>query len=500
MLSQMPHSEDAAGLMLPDATKNAQAPPDARSPLEAILGMALSSSDKPGSSDPESDVGVPLLEVTMQQQQQQQHEPAAAQVPAPAPQAEDRFTIQYTEKEKRERRYECGYCKKRFQRPSSLTSHVYTHTGERPFACTFPGCSRRFSVHSNLRRHHKVHTKRRRSSREERAHGPPLACPLFPGRRPGIDAVLAHPPRNPLLPIAHAGGSGSVGAFGGGLAGQATATAGWGALAPGTAGLMASQCRSTYPGPLAGGYAPRHQLEYLDPPPPPPPGIESIIGGAISQELGALSLPLSLAPAGSAASSNSSPGSGHSLSLADTALAGGFGPRGAPGGLGSAFTDSQVEALLGSAAAIYAADSDASSNTSTSSDCAATATASSGSSSAQAAAVGPLFLGSSSSSSSSPLSLPLPLPLPPPLRAVPGPELGALAGAPAIATPPILTNSSTTTKAMTGAIESSRPSGSGSDAAALFDALYGGGGCNGGGGDHAAAAVWQLLQAGRPQR
>ncbi|KAJ1725899.1 hypothetical protein LPJ61_005567, partial [Coemansia biformis] len=55
------------------------------------------------------------------------------------------FTIQYTEKEKRERKYECEYCKKRFLRPSSLTSHVYTHTGERPFACAYPGCSRRFS-------------------------------------------------------------------------------------------------------------------------------------------------------------------------------------------------------------------------------------------------------------------------------------------------------------------------------------------------------------------
>lgn len=71
------------------------------------------------------------------------------------------ISIQYTEKEKRERRYECQYCKKRFTRPSSLTSHVYTHTGERPFACDFPGCSKRFSVLSNLRRHYKVHASRK---------------------------------------------------------------------------------------------------------------------------------------------------------------------------------------------------------------------------------------------------------------------------------------------------------------------------------------------------
>ncbi|KAJ2746277.1 hypothetical protein GGI20_001478 [Coemansia sp. BCRC 34301] len=73
----------------------------------------------------------------------------------------DKITIQYTDKEKRERKYVCQYCQKRFSRPSSLTSHIYTHTGERPFACDFLGCTKRFSVLSNLRRHFKVHASRR---------------------------------------------------------------------------------------------------------------------------------------------------------------------------------------------------------------------------------------------------------------------------------------------------------------------------------------------------
>jgi uncharacterized Zn-finger protein len=34
---------------------------------------------------------------------------------------------------------------------------MYSHTGEKPFACDVDGCGRHFSVVSNLRRHKKVH-------------------------------------------------------------------------------------------------------------------------------------------------------------------------------------------------------------------------------------------------------------------------------------------------------------------------------------------------------
>ncbi|KAI8091468.1 uncharacterized protein B0P05DRAFT_463314 [Gilbertella persicaria] len=56
-----------------------------------------------------------------------------------------------------ETKYSCSYCNKGFSRPSSLRIHTYSHTGERPFECPEVGCSRKFSVQSNMRRHLRVH-------------------------------------------------------------------------------------------------------------------------------------------------------------------------------------------------------------------------------------------------------------------------------------------------------------------------------------------------------
>ncbi|TPX52045.1 hypothetical protein SeMB42_g01680 [Synchytrium endobioticum] len=54
------------------------------------------------------------------------------------------------------RKYVCGICQRRFTRPSSLKTHMHSHTGERPYVCTNDGCTKRFSVLSNLRRHCKT--------------------------------------------------------------------------------------------------------------------------------------------------------------------------------------------------------------------------------------------------------------------------------------------------------------------------------------------------------
>lgn len=54
-------------------------------------------------------------------------------------------------------KYKCNQCHKAFSRPSSLRIHILSHTGEKPHLCSQPGCGRRFSVQSNMRRHLRVH-------------------------------------------------------------------------------------------------------------------------------------------------------------------------------------------------------------------------------------------------------------------------------------------------------------------------------------------------------
>ena len=65
-----------------------------------------------------------------------------------------------------QKKHKCKVCDKRFTRPSSLQTHMYSHTGEKPYACEAEGCGRHFSVVSNLRRHRKVHKGDRASDHE----------------------------------------------------------------------------------------------------------------------------------------------------------------------------------------------------------------------------------------------------------------------------------------------------------------------------------------------
>ncbi|KAI8320023.1 hypothetical protein GQ54DRAFT_243569, partial [Martensiomyces pterosporus] len=55
------------------------------------------------------------------------------------------------------KRYLCTVCQKMFARPSTLATHMHSHTGEKPYECTWDNCGKRFSVMSNLRRHQRIH-------------------------------------------------------------------------------------------------------------------------------------------------------------------------------------------------------------------------------------------------------------------------------------------------------------------------------------------------------
>ena len=58
----------------------------------------------------------------------------------------------------------CTYegCTKTFNRPARLTSHLRTHTNERPYACTYEGCDKTYFEDKHLQQHIKgSHTKER---------------------------------------------------------------------------------------------------------------------------------------------------------------------------------------------------------------------------------------------------------------------------------------------------------------------------------------------------
>ncbi|KAI8066684.1 hypothetical protein BC940DRAFT_302069 [Gongronella butleri] len=63
------------------------------------------------------------------------------------------FMNVFSTKPKKNTMVSCSICQKPFVKASALKVHINTHTGEKPYQCTFQRCGRAFSVLSNLRRH-----------------------------------------------------------------------------------------------------------------------------------------------------------------------------------------------------------------------------------------------------------------------------------------------------------------------------------------------------------
>ena len=57
------------------------------------------------------------------------------------------------------KQHQCPHCEKRFRLVQYLNEHIYTHTGERPFVCNYPGCNKRFRQAGKLSIHKKQHNK-----------------------------------------------------------------------------------------------------------------------------------------------------------------------------------------------------------------------------------------------------------------------------------------------------------------------------------------------------
>ncbi|KAJ1717982.1 hypothetical protein LPJ61_006981 [Coemansia biformis] len=115
-----------------------------------------------------------------------------------------------------ERPHTCEVCDRCFSDSSSLARHRRTHTGVRPYGCEHPGCAKRFTRKTSLRKHmlthNPAHVGARRSRRPATASSSSssagarsaTASPVHSPRPDGCCLGSASPPPSQLGPaLAH---------------------------------------------------------------------------------------------------------------------------------------------------------------------------------------------------------------------------------------------------------------------------------------------------------
>ena len=53
--------------------------------------------------------------------------------------------------------FDCPFCTKKFVKFSDADRHIKSHIGEKPYSCTYPGCSKTFNRKDNMQQHLRCH-------------------------------------------------------------------------------------------------------------------------------------------------------------------------------------------------------------------------------------------------------------------------------------------------------------------------------------------------------